>query len=163
MVAMAGVDQHGMAAWQADAAQAAHARWIEWSWQWMDDITRRTGRLTKTARLIELRGLSLGGLNRQYISRDGAHAKALEDYYPQLLGAAFFCHPPYWVTAVWRVCRPLFPARFIEKVDLVAPQTNAAEARRIERYVAASELPTRFGGENPAWPPDIGYDKAKFY
>ena len=106
--------------------------------------------------MIDMRGMNMAGMNRTYIARDGANSKATEDFYPQLLAAAFICHPPRWIQAVWRVLRPLFPARFVEKVDLIAPATNPPEMRRLLKYVAPEHLPTRFGGQLEAWPPPLG-------
>ena len=55
--------------------------------------------------------------------------------------------------------RPLFPRRFVEKVDLISPMTNEEEARRLLRRIAAADLPTRFGGEASEWPPPLGIER----
>ena len=101
-------------------------------------------------------------MDRQYLARDGANAKATEDFYPQLLAAAFICHPPTFIHFLWRVCRPLFPQRFVEKLDLIAPVTNQAEARRLHKYLATEHIPRRFGGEMEAWPPPLGEENMSF-
>lgn len=161
MVDMTGLDQGGMATRDAAEALRAHQRWTEWCFQMVDDITRRTGRLTKTCRLIDMAGMRLTAMDRKYLANDGANAKVTEDHYPQLLAAAFICHAPTWVQVMWRVFRPFFPARFVEKLDLISPLTNPAEARRILRYVAAADVPTRFGGELDAWPPPLGKENLR--
>ena len=161
IVAMSGIDQAGMAATDAADTLASHRRWTEWCFQMVDDITRRTGRLTKTCRLIDMRGVRLRDMDRAYIARDGANAKTTEDFYPQLLAAAFLCHPPSWIQFLWRVCRPLFPQRFIEKIDLIAPQSNPAEARRIHKYAPPESIPVRFGGLMTAWPPPLGEENLR--
>eukprot|EP00966_Prymnesium_polylepis_P149997 3465123-Prymnesium_polylepis.1 len=54
---------------------------------------------------------------------------------------------------VWRALRPLFPKRLVAKVDFVSPSTRPEEAGRFRRFLAAADLPERFGGESTAWPP----------
>ena len=142
-------------------ALASHRRWTEWCFQMVDDITRRTGRLTKTSRIIDMRGTRLASFDRAYLRRDGAQSKTTEDFYPQLLAAVYICHPPPFVHFLWRVCRPLFPQRFVEKIDLIAPATNAAEARRMLPHIAWADLPERFGGGLAAWPPPRGVENVR--
>jgi hypothetical protein len=43
----------------------------EWTFQWLDYVTRKTGRLTKSIRIINLEGASLFNFHRQAIKRDG--------------------------------------------------------------------------------------------
>ena len=44
------------------------------------------------------------------------------------------------------------PPRFVEKIDIVSPKTNADERRRLVRFCAAESLPSLFGGPNEQWP-----------
>jgi hypothetical protein len=43
----------------------------EWTFQWLDYVTRKTGRLTKSIRFINLDGASFSNFHRQAIKRDG--------------------------------------------------------------------------------------------
>ena len=79
-------------------------------------------------------------------------SKALEDYYPQCLDAAFLCHGPAWLQGLMRGLRPLLPQRFVEKIDFISPATNANERERLLRFVSRRDLPERFGGECATWP-----------
>jgi len=56
--------------------------------------------------------------------------------------------------------RPLFPKRFVEKIDLISPTKNPAEARRIRKVITPANLPTRFGGNLDVWPPPLGRERA---
>lgn len=58
----------------------------EIQYQILDEITRRTGKLTKVLRIMDLSDFPIGSFNREYMNRDAAANKELEDYYPQLLG-----------------------------------------------------------------------------
>jgi len=125
--------------------------------QVLDDVTRRTGRLTKQMKIIDMGSVSLLKMNRAYIKRDGACSKALEDYYPQLLGTFFVANSPSWLSVVWSALRPFFPKRFVEKVDFLPPlskikKSKEAHLKPILRYVSEEHLPERYGGQNKEWP-----------
>ena len=94
----------------------AHRLAVEWLHRQCDEVTRRTGYLTKYVRLIDLHGMSLRGINRRFQRRDAENTKAIEDFYPQLLGAVFICHAPRWLQGVWRGLRTMMSARVLEKV-----------------------------------------------
>ena len=123
----------------------------EWLFRRCDEVTRRTGLLTKYARLIDLRELKVSNMNREFQRRDREMSKYLEDFYPQLLDAAYLCHALSWLQVVWRSVRPLLPKRFVEKVDFLSPATNAAERKRLLRVLELDDLPRRFGGGCDAW------------
>lgn len=148
-----------------------------------DEVTRRTGRLTKQMNLIDLGNVTWKELNRNraYVKRDAKCAKALEDYYPQLLGTSFIANSPAWLSGVWSVFRSLFPKRVVEKVDFLPPLERIIRARSksrltsssrspgassadylnllkpILRYISEEHLPVRYGGRNEQWPlPSVG-------
>lgn len=134
-----------------DEQRASAARFAEWSFQILDAATRRTGRLTKAARLIDFRGANFSAvLDRDLNKREATIAKAFEDHYPQVLGHVFIIDPPGWIQLVWRVLAPFFPKRFVEKVALVSTK-KPDDVRRLLPYISAEDLPVRFGGENSSW------------
>lgn len=136
----------------------------EYLHRYSDEVTRRTGRLTKYVRCIDLRGVKLSGMSREFQRRDRELAKAIEDFYPQLLDSVYLCHAPGWVQGVWRWMRPLLPERFVEKVDFVAPATSAVERQRLIRKSGCPEelLPACFGGGCEEWPlPNARFDERK--
>jgi hypothetical protein len=51
----------------------------EWTFQWLDYVTRTTGRLTKSVRFIDFRGASLFSVNRQAVKRDAAIMDEVRD------------------------------------------------------------------------------------
>ena len=107
----------------------AHRLAVEWLHRQCDEVTRRTGYLTKYVRLIDLHGMSIRGINRRFQRRDAENTKAIEDFYPQLLGAVFICHAPRWLQGVWRGLRTMMSARVLEKVI-------AADCRGLPRIAA---------------------------
>lgn len=156
IIKMAGLDMNALAHTLTNAEQACVAQYyIEWASQLCDFVTRRTGRLTKSIRLVEARGMALTAINKEYLKRDAAIAAETEDFYPQLLASIYICHSPGWLQIVWRVLRPLFPKRFVEKMDMIQPATNKGEVRRLRRHLDPAHLPTSFGGQCEASPPPI--------
>jgi hypothetical protein len=125
---------------------------IEWSFQWLDYITRTTGLLTKSARFVEMKGFSMSRLSREMLKRDGEAAAIIEDCYPQLLQGIFVCNAPVWIQIPWRMFRPLMPKRVASKVDFIAPEKSETERRRLFKYISEENLPVRFGGKYEPWP-----------
>lgn len=156
------MDQHGLVQ-NVDAAD-----WLpsfmyiaEWSHQWTDYISRTTGRLTQSIRIMDLAGLKLSAVSNEAKKRDSNAMKVVEDCYPQMLKGIFVCHSPVWIQTIWRLARPLFPRRVVEKIDFISPDTNQKERDRLLKYIAMEHLPVRYGGTNEAWPlnfppPDFG-------
>ena len=142
-----------LASLSEEEQRLAHRLSNEWLWRHCDEVTRRTGYLTKYIRLIDLSGMTLRGINREFQKRDAKNSKLIEDFYPQLLGAVYICHAPRWMHGVWRGLRRLMPARVVEKVDFVEPLTNPAERKRLLRWIALDHLPRCFGGPCKTWPP----------
>jgi CRAL/TRIO domain len=124
----------------------------EFSHQWADYLSRTTGRLTASIRVVDLSSLKLLGMNRECAKRDAKAMKVTEDCYPQMLKTLLVCNSPSWVQAIWRIFRPLFPKRVVEKTDFITPEKNVKERDRLLKYISLENLPTRYGGKNDAWP-----------
>merc|ERR1712154_410096 len=76
-----------------------------------------------------------------------------EDFYPQLLGSMMIIDPPGWVFVLWKIMRPFFPRRLIEKINFVSTKKNSADTDGYcSAYISKSDLPKIFGGENDAFP-----------
>jgi hypothetical protein len=124
--------------------------------QVLDDVTRRTGCLTKQMKIIDMGNVHLRKMNRAYIKRDAACSKALEDYYPQLLGCMYIANSPSWLNAVWSVLRPFFPKRLVEKIDFLPPSSKLKKSKTylksLTGYVTLEHVPERYGGLNKEWP-----------
>ena len=124
--------------------------------QVMDDVTRRTGRLTKMLQMIDMDNFSFRDLNL-VAKREGAVNKALEDYYPQNLGCMLIANCPSWMSTIWVAIRHFFPKRVIEKIDFLPPLSKLKKSKEtylkpITKYVAVEDVPERFGGMNKEWP-----------
>ncbi|KAL3939331.1 MAG: hypothetical protein SGBAC_005934, partial [Bacillariaceae sp.] len=84
--AVGAIDQHGIAEnIDENTLKDLMMYGNEAMFQVVDEITRRTGRLTKMTKILDMGNASLRGINRTYIKRDAVCSKALEDNYPQLL------------------------------------------------------------------------------
>lgn len=125
----------------------------EWLFRQGDETTRRTGYLTKYVRLVNLDGMTLSKLNRDFMKRLAAIAGQMEESYPQMLGRVFVCNAPGWMYAVFRTMRPLLPARVVEKVDFLAPRRHERDRDRLLQHVALEDLPEFLGGARTTWPP----------
>ena len=147
------IDQHKVAqnvAWQDWLPTYCYVS--EWSFQWLDYITRTTGLLTKSVRFVELKKASLSKFSQEMLSRDAQAMGVMEDCYPQLLQSIFVCNSPGWIQLPWRLLRPLLPTRVVNKFDFITPDTNEEERNRLFKYISQDNLPVRFGGKYEPWP-----------
>ena len=120
-------------------------------YQILDDITRRTGKLTKLLRVVDLEDVRLGDVNISYLKKDGVASKMTEDYYPQLLGALALCNCPGWVTGVWNVLRHFFPKRTVEKVNIMGKKIRSKDVKFFLKYMSLENLPVKLGGRGGKW------------
>jgi hypothetical protein len=124
--------------------------------QVLDDITRRTGRLTQFMRIIDMTDMQLLKMNRKYVKRDAAITKAYEDFYPQLLGTMFLFNSPGWLSAFWILVKPFFPKRVVEKIVFLPSLSKMKKSKKslepFLRHISEEHLPKRYGGMNETWP-----------
>lgn len=152
-VQFSGIDQHAVVNHVDESDWLSAFLYIsEWTHQWLDYVTRTTGRLTKSVRIVDVADVSMAKINHDYARRFGKIMKVMEDCYPQLLQAIFICHAPSLVQVPWRVFRPLMPTRVVEKFDFIAPKQREKERKRLLKFISLEHLPVRFGGMNETWP-----------
>ncbi len=119
----------------------------------LDAVTRKTGRLTRQMKILDLDGFTLKMVSMSYLKRDGRASKSVEDYYPQLLGTTYVVNAPSWIGQVWNTIRPLFPKRFVDKVHIFGKKEKKANIlKKLLRYISEEDLPDRYGGKNESWP-----------
>lgn len=70
----------------------------------------------------------------------------MEDCYPQLLETIFACYAPSFMHWIWTFIRPIMPKRVVEKIDVIEPNINENERRRLLKHVASENLPVDYGG-----------------
>lgn len=121
-------------------------------YQIQDEVTRRTGKLTKMIRVIDMGGLSRKDLSLDFVKRDGAASTLFEDCYPQLLGSTYFVNCPGWVSTVWAMLKHFFPKRAVEKMNFIGKHSTGKNAECFQAYVSHQHVPKQFGGSNPEWP-----------
>ena len=74
----------------------------------------------------------------------------MEDCYPQALGIIICLNPPTWALIVWRAAKFLFPARMVEKIDLVSTAGARKEVhKRARKWIDLEQLPSSYGGNGP--------------
>lgn len=118
-----------------------------------DSTSRRTGRLTKHLKVTDLTDVPFQHLDLGVLKRDSRAAKAIEDFYPQLLGSSFFINPPTWVNTLWYILSPLIPKKVHEKMKFLSPRSNTKDKDLFYKYISDENLPAMFGGKNTNWPP----------
>jgi hypothetical protein len=155
------IDQHSM------VKEMDKAHWLpalgyisEWSFQWVDYVTRTTGRFTKSIRLIDTRGFALSMISYEGLKLDGEAMGVMEDCYPQMLQGIFVCNPPSWIHIPWQICRKILPKRLISKIDFVRPDKNEKERKRILKYISEDNLPSIYGGKNTGMGSGVGHVEA---
>lgn len=123
-------------------------------YQIQDEVTRRTGRLTKKLQILDIKGFRLQNLCMTFLKNDAAANKALEEYYPQLLGSVLIVNSPVWVSTTWNFLKSMFPRRFAEKVTVLPTKISQKDIKLLLRYISEDNLPERYGGKNKEWPLD---------
>lgn len=159
-VRMAGLDMTRMVQEVAKEDIRASIRVTnEFYFRVLDEVTRRTGRLTKLVRLVDMEGMTLKRMDRKFLKREGKVAKEIEDFYPQLLASVSVVNVPGWFAALWKIIQLFFPARFKEKLDFVAIPADGKLPKdaRIFQHISTSCFPKKYGGESTNWPPEGSY------
>ena len=126
----------------------------EFSYQWLDYVTRTTGRFTRSIRFIDLGGFSLSGINRECTRRDGHVMNLMEDCYPQLLETIFACNPGIVIDILWTLARTVMPKRVVAKFDVIHPKENPKHRQKVLRHISEADLPDFYGGMNTISPHD---------
>lgn len=153
-IAIGGVNQHGLAANVNESDWLpSYLHYNEMAYQWIDVITRRTGRLTKLIRIIDGQNIQWNAFNIECSRRDGVVMKLTEDCYPQLLAGMYICDAPSYIQLPWKMIRPLFPKRVLQKFDFINPNANINEYQRLLLpHLCEDHVPTRYGGLYKPWP-----------
>jgi hypothetical protein len=120
----------------------------EYCHQWLDFTTRTTGRLTRSIRILDARGVTMKFFDRKSQQRDGKIMGMMEDCYPQLLETLFICYPPSFIHWIWAVVRVFMPRRVLDKVDIIEPDRNERERQRLLKHITPENLPVDYGGNN---------------
>jgi len=126
----------------------------ESTFQILDHITRSTGRLTKQLKCIDFEGARLRQISMNFVRKDAAINKKLEDYYPQMLGMLVVVNAPTWFSNLFKTIRPLLPRRLLEKIDILPSmkKLQAKDLDKIFKFISWKNLPERYGGLNVKWP-----------
>merc|ERR1712176_1392084 len=108
----------------------------EWTHQWLDYVTRTTGRLTKTIRIMDISNVTMKrNFNMKLSRREANIVNDMEDCYPQMLQKIFFIDPPTWVMGIWKIIKSLMPKRVIEKVDFINPKNVSKDLDKLTKYI----------------------------
>jgi len=118
--------------------------------QFLDDISRKTGRLTRQLKIIDLDGFKLKSGGIKPFKIDGAIHKLLEDYYPQQLGSVLIVNSGVMGSTLWPIVRPFLPRRMVEKFDFLPPvsKRKPKHLKGLLMYISERGLPERYGGKN---------------
>eukprot|EP00545_Synedropsis_sp_CCMP1620_P014207 CAMPEP_0119013202 /NCGR_PEP_ID=MMETSP1176-20130426/8128_1 /TAXON_ID=265551 /ORGANISM="Synedropsis recta cf, Strain CCMP1620" /LENGTH=314 /DNA_ID=CAMNT_0006966265 /DNA_START=39 /DNA_END=983 /DNA_ORIENTATION=+ len=145
-----GIDQNKVAQIQDDEWPFWY--FMEWMFQVLDATTRRTGRLTKGIRFVDLGAFSLRQNNRECINRNAKNARECQDHYPQMLASVYVIHVIAIFQGAYRLIKPLLPKRFVEKLNIINPVKNKKEKALLLKHISEENLPIRFGGLFEEWP-----------
>lgn len=147
------IDTHKLAEVDAEDWMIGMNYVNEWSFQWLDYITRTTGRLTKSVHIVNVEGIYFSMYNMTTQTKYTNAAHAMQDCYPQAVQAYLVCHAPIWIEGPWKLLKPLLPTRVVEKLDFLNPKKYEEDLDRLLQFVSKEYLPSRFGGEYEQWPP----------
>jgi hypothetical protein len=124
--------------------------------QVLDEISRRTGRLTKMVQFLDMANMQLLRMNLTYARRDAYTLHMMEEFYPEQIGTMFIFNSPEWLSGLWTLIRPLFTKSLVEKVDFL-PSISKMKKSKIRfgsvlRCISEDNLPEKYGGMNKTWP-----------
>ena len=149
-VHLAGIDQTKLAT--IPDSEWPFWYFLEWMFQSLDSVTRRTGRLTKGVRFIDLNAYSLSLNNRDTVNRNAKNARDCQDHYPQMLASVYLQNAPPFFTICFRIIKPLLPKRFVEKFDILQSHQDVTTSKLLQ-HLSMEHIPTQYGGNNTQWPP----------
>jgi len=151
---MGDVDMEGMMASMSEQQAIEHLVYQnEAVYQILDEVTRRTGKLTKLTRNMDFANFSLFKLNYKFAKQTAAVAKDIEEYHPHVLAGITIFNTPAWINGIWTVMKPLFPKRVIGKIDFLSVKASRKLHKPILKHISEANLPENFGGKNQEWPP----------
>lgn len=137
-----------------DDVLEVYMRHNECMFQILDEITRRTGRLTKISKILNLGDeFSVRSLSPTYTRIDSQASKEMQYYYPQLLGSVLVIDAPSTIGIVWKAMKPLFPRSVVEKFDFIYPSKKEKDMEPLLKYASKEHLPKFLGGTRESWPP----------
>ena len=125
--------------------------WSEWRFQVLDEVTRRTGRLTKHAIFIDCEGIGWKHMDRKASAREAKLMSLTQNVYPQVNGGFFLLKMPTFMQYFIRLVRPLYPKRLLEKMDVIITESDVN--RIYPRFADINTIPKCFRGTHPSWPP----------
>jgi hypothetical protein len=104
----------------------------EWSFQWNDYITRKTGRLTKETRIIDADGFRVTHLmNRKAVRLNANATKCMDTCYPQLVHNTFVFGAPLLLRKAWALTKPIFPPGLVNKMIFVEPRCDEKDQKKL--------------------------------
>jgi len=125
----------------------------EWTFQWTDYVTRTTGRLTKSIRIVDMQGVTLSDLrDRKPRSREAKIFRTMENCYPQLLQSIFVVNPPALLSVLGGMFRLILPKRILDKFNVISPQTEEKDRKYLLHHMSMEHLPEAYGGQNKVPP-----------
>ncbi len=126
----------------------------ERNFQFVDEATRRTGRIIKMHRMVSVKGFSFRQLHLRFVQWEGQRAADSHELYPQLLGHQFVLDLPSVLRSIyWNVVRPLLPESVVAKTH-VLDTSLPADKTILEHHLCGQEqLPSLAGGSSSLpWP-----------
>ena len=114
---------------------------LEWMFQRLDHVTRRTGRLTKGIRFMDLQGYHhVRQGNKECIHRNAASARETTEFYPQMLATVFVLNAPVWGQVVFTCLKPLLPRTFVQKIVVFNPRSKG-DYLSILKHLSPENIP----------------------
>lgn len=135
---------------QSEIAAIAEEEWpfwyfLEWMFQRLDSVTRKTGRLTKGVRFMDLEGYHhLRQGNKECIHRNAASARETTEFYPQMLATVYVLNAPVWGQVVFSCIKPLLPKKFVQKFVqkfVVFNPRSKKDYQNILKHLAPENIP----------------------
>jgi hypothetical protein len=122
---------------------AYHMYHMEYKSALVSTLSHSTGRVVRTAKVIDLAGLGRAHLD----SRGLAYLKRLlavsQSHYPEMLGALWIVNAPFMFTMGWGIVKPWLHEHTVEKISILSAEEST---RVLLRCIHADTLPSFLGG-----------------
>jgi len=112
----------------------------------LDTLTRRTRRLTKIIRVLDLRGVGFSHYDRRFMRAMSVISKLAEKQSPELMSKLVVVNPPPFIAIPTKIMMPLLSARLKEKHTICDPSKGPGECCFLHNPALAPLLPRFLGG-----------------
>jgi hypothetical protein len=122
----------------------------EYCFRWIDRESRRLSRIVKSMYMFDMTDAALNTIpNRSLRGVYGTIASISEYAYPQLVSKYLIVNPPYFISFLLGLFRPVVPASMYEKIELFPSAVPLAKSDFAKQWMHQDWIPEFMDGTFP--------------